>query len=270
MASGKSKVAVLMGLTLLLPATLTACAPAFDEKLVATCDGIRENLSQLRDWPAELADYEFASDLYMAINIGDAKRAEFALRVNALYPWMATYADHSVDAFYYSGVEASLWQDATKGTPVAYVVSESDKTQYLNDDGQGLEDILGQSIESVIGDGYETGCAEYDSARLEQSESSDREDTTHLAWAHSQSVANSIATKFKTVAGCLATGEYVGNKCAKDDYVSTYNWSDYEVAPTDPWERKWSSDWLEAIAKTAWCIENGYRDYRAAKDACVY
>lgn len=270
MKSKKLRIAALACMALFVPATLTACAPAFDEKLVATCDGVRENLSQLRDWPAELADYEFASDLYMAINIGDAKRAEFALKVNALYPWMATYADHSVDAFYYSGVEASLWQDATKGTPVEYVVSDSDKAEYLNDDGRGLEDILGQSIESIIGDGYDTGCAEYDSQRLEQSESSDSEDTAYLAWAHSQSVANSIAEKFKTVAGCLATGQYAGHKCAKDDYVSTWDWSDYEVEPTNPWEREWSSDWLEALAKTTWCIENGYRDYRAARDVCVY
>lgn len=254
----------------ILSSILTACAPAFDEKLVATCEGIRENLISLRDWPAELADYEFASDLYMAINIGDAKRAEFALRVNSLYPWMATYADYASPAFYYSGVEAGLWQKATEGTPVAYSVSESDKSEYLNDDGLNLEDILGQSIESIIGDGYETGCADYDSQRLEKLESSDSEDTTYYAWHHSQNVANSIASKFKAVSECLATGSYLGHDCAKDDYVSTWDWSDYEVEPTNPWEREWSSDWLERLAKTTWCIENGYRDYRTARDSCVY
>jgi hypothetical protein len=271
MAKSKfTRISIIASVALVLPAVLTGCAPAFDEKLVATCDGIRENLSQLRDWPTELADYEFASNLYMAINIGDARRAEFALRVNALYPWMATYADYSSPAFYYSGVEGGLWQKATEGTPVAYSVSAADQAEYLNDEGLNLEEILGQSIESIIGDGYETGCAEYDKQRLEKLESSDSEDTTFYAWHRSQSIANSIAPQFEAVSQCLATGKYLGNKCAKDDYVSTWDWSDYEVEPTNPWEREWSSDWLEAIAKTAWCIENGFSDYRSARDACVY
>lgn len=254
---------------LLVPGLLTACAPTFDEDLVATCDGIRSNLNSLRDYPVELADYEFASEMYMAINIGDAKRAQFALLVNELYPWIPTYADYSVDAFYYAGVEGGLWQVASEGTPVAYEVSKVDKAEYLNDDGKSLEDILGVSIESIIGDGYETGCAEYDKKRLEELESSNSEDTAYYAWPHAQSVANKLASQYKAVSQCLATGKYITAKCAKEDYVSTWDWSESEVEPTDPWDRDWSSEWLESLAKTTWCITNGYTDYVWLNDDCI-
>ena len=261
--------AIMASAGVLLSGMLTGCAPAFDQSLVETCDGVRNNLSTLRDYPTQLADYEFASELYMAINIGDAKRSQFALLVNELYPWLPTYADYSVDSFYYSGVEGGLWQKATAGTPVAYQVSAADQAEYLNEDGRNLEDIVGTSIEGVIGDGYVTGCAEYEKKRLEDLDSSDNEDTAYYAWHHSQGVANKIASQYKAVSQCLATGKYLGSKCAKEDYVSTWDWSDYDIEPVNPWEREWSSDWLEATAKTAWCINNGYRDYRSSRDACI-
>lgn len=264
------KITVAAALAMVLPTVLTGCAPAFDEDLVATCDGIRSNLNILRDYPAELADYEFASESYMATNIGDAKREQFALLVNELYPWIPTYADHSVDAFYYAGVEGGLWQRATEGTPVAYEVSSADQAEYLTDDGKSLEDILGVSIESIIGDGYVTGCAEYDKKRLEELESSDNENAAYYAWHHSQSVANDIASQYKAVSQCIATGKYLGSKCAKEDYVSDWDWSDYDIEPTNPWEREWSTDWLEGLAKFTWCYENGYNDYSSARDTCVY
>lgn len=258
-----------LGAAVQLAVSLSGCAPQFDEKLVATCDGIRTNLQTYREWPAAIADYEFASANYMATNIGDQKRAEFALFVNEAYPWIADYADHAVEAFYYSGVEGSLWQIATQGTSIEYTVSESDKAEYLNDNGKNLEDILGYTIESVIGDGYETGCAPYDAKRLEESGSTDDEDTAYYAWPHAQGVSEKIAELYESVSQCMDTGEYLGSSCAKDDYVSTWDWSKYPTEPTNPWERTWRSDWLESVAKTAWCINNGYRDYRKSLDSCV-
>lgn len=253
----------------LLAGALSGCAPQFDEKLIATCDGIRTNLQTYREWPTALADYEFASANYMATNIGDEKRAEFALFVNEAYPWMHEFADHAAPAFYYSGVEGALWQIATRGTPVEYQVSANDKAEYLDDNGKNLEDILGYSIASILGDGYETGCALYDQKRLEESESADKDDTAYLAWPHSQTVVNKIAELYDSVSECIDTGKYLGSACAKDDYVSTWDWSNYPTEPTNPWERTWSSDWLESLAKTAWCINNGYRDYRKSQDSCV-
>ena len=37
----------------------------------------------------------------------------------------------------------------------------------------------------------------------------------------------------------------------------------------DPWTRTWSSRQLEEIAKTTWCIEQGYRNYIYSKDVCT-
>jgi hypothetical protein len=207
----------------------------------------------------------------MATNIGNSKRVEFALLVNELYPWIPTFADHSLDPDYYAGIEAGIWQRATAGTPVEYAFSATDQSEYLVEGGKNLEDILGFSIESVVGDGLDSdiGCDEYDKKRREELGSSDYDDSAYMAWYNSVSRVTAIAGQYREVSECLDTGSYRGSKCASEDYVSTWDWSDYEIEPTNPWQREWSSDWLEAIAKTAWCIENGYRDYRAARDACV-
>jgi hypothetical protein len=46
-----------------------------------------------------------------------------------------------------------------------------------------------------------------------------------------------------------------------------------ETLPTptkvDPWTRTWSSRQMEEVAKTVWCIEQGYRNYIYSKDICT-
>jgi len=243
----------------------SGCAPAFNEETVATCDGIRSNLSALRELPTPLKEYEFASDQYMVSNVGDDRRAEFALIVNEVWPWIPTYADYSVSGFYYLGVEAELWEIATQGTPVAYVLPESEKKRLNEDENENdtNNNNLFESIDSIIGQ-----CYEYDAERTKDQPTFST-DTTEDAWNESFSLAQQIAGQYNAVSECIATGMRITSICAKDDYVSTWDWSDYQVEQTNPWDREWSTDWMEGIAKTAWCISNGYRDYSSNSDACV-
>jgi len=40
------------------------------------------------------------------------------------------------------------------------------------------------------------------------------------------------------------------------------------TSQANPWKRSWSSKDMERIAKTAYCINHGYRDYNWKKDKC--
>jgi hypothetical protein len=67
---------------------------------------------------------------------------------------------------------------------------------------------------------------------------------------------------------CEKEGEFNSRPCGKKDYVSTEDYSSTPSAPVNPWEREWRSTETEIMAKTVWCIANGYSDYNKATDGC--
>jgi hypothetical protein len=67
---------------------------------------------------------------------------------------------------------------------------------------------------------------------------------------------------------CEKEGEFNSRQCGKKDYVSTEDYSSTPSDPVSPWEREWRSVETEIMAKTVWCIANGYSDYNKATDGC--
>jgi hypothetical protein len=67
---------------------------------------------------------------------------------------------------------------------------------------------------------------------------------------------------------CEKEGEFNSRQCGKKDYVSTEDYSSTPSDPVNPWEREWRSVETEIMAKTVWCIANGYSDYNKATDGC--
>ena len=71
----------------------------------------------------------------------------------------------------------------------------------------------------------------------------------------------------------VLVGRQVGNELGLSASVAlkmTSNPSEIGKVETleNPWTRKWTSKDMEALAKTAWCISNGYKDYSRSTDEC--
>jgi hypothetical protein len=175
--------------------------------------------------------------------------------------------------------------EAIKNTGFKINLTPSEIASLKGDYEDPSADLLDAEIDRIIGvDLYDdednfigkTGCKLVSDYKYSQNQEDSEKypydnelDYTDLLWTQAE---DNVEWVYKVVTYtniCQKEGSYLGNKCARDDYVSKVDYSVQAPSIVDPWSRKWSSKDLESIAKTTWCITNGYRNYIYSKDICT-
>ena len=259
-----------------------------DEALVAKCELLRANLAKLTyspeftkvEDPGETFDYlSLSVSGYFAGNVGVKSRAAARELVVNKHPYLADYLstatgnEYSLD----NAVRLAMLEEAIKGTGFTLSLTDAQKQNTKGDYTDPSHDLLEKEL---IGLGLETdydseiplGCAIVDEYKYEQSaetgEDFDMGDYLEYKWSdYEYSVEQGL--KLVGIANtCEKTGEFNSRECGKKDFISTRDYSSTPSAPVSPWERDWSSTDSEIMAKTVWCITNGYSDYNKATDGC--
>ena len=259
-----------------------------DEALAANCGLLRANLAKLTYTPTfekvedagETFNYlSLSVDGYFAGNVGIKSRVAARELVVANHPYLADYLSKATGNEYSldNAVRLAMLEKAIEGTGLTLTLTEAQKQNTKGDFSDPSYDILQKEL---IGLGLETdydsevplGCAIVDEDKYNQSAESGEdfgmEDYLEYKWSdYEYSVEQGL--KLVGIANtCEATGEFSYKPCGKKDYISTEDYSSTPATPTNPWERDWSSTDSEIMAKTVWCISNGYSDYNKATDGC--
>jgi hypothetical protein len=267
-----------------------------DDTLIKSCEQLNINLNSLRQAP-NLYKVDDPSDkfsistdnLYLITNSGNATRKRNKEIILREYSFLASELENSQSTFgqFDNIVELKILTEALKNTGFEINLTPSEIASIKGDFDDPSSDLVDAEIDRIMGiDLYDeqdeyignTGCKLVSSYKynLHQKDSekypqNDELDDTDLLWT--QAVDN-VRWLYEVVALtniCQKDGNYLGNKCAQNDYVSKVDY-DYSLpAPTlgDPWSRTWSSKQQEELAKTVWCINNGYRNYIYSKDICT-
>jgi hypothetical protein len=276
---------------------LTGCGSSAPEaSLIESCEKLNLNLISLSKGPElfkvkdpseKLTDT--TNDLYFITNVGNSTRERNKDVITNRYPFLSKYF---ANAMYMQGtlendVELAILTEAIKNTGFEISLTASQISAVKGDYEDPSFDVLQDEIERIIGaDLYDendnfigkSGCANVSTYKYDlNQEDPDKHpfdfevDDTDLLWSRA---INTITWAYEVVTFtniCQRDGDYLGNECARDDYVSkvTYDDSLPAPAPVDPWTRSWSSREQEELAKTVWCINKGYRNYNYASDSCT-
>jgi len=135
------------------------------------------------------------------------------------------------------------------------------------------KELIGLGLETDYDSDIPAGCASLDDYRVSQADVDGISYNPYMDSAESKwsDFEYSVEQAFEMVGianTCEKTGEFSYETCGKKDYVSTEDYSSTPSDPVNPWERDWSSTDSEIMAKTVWCIANGYSDYNKATDGC--
>ena len=170
-----------------------------------------------------------------------------------------------------------MLEEAIKGTGFTLSLTEAQKQNTKGDYTDPSHDLLEKEL---IGLGLETdydseiplGCAIVDEYKYEQSletgEDYGLDDALEYKWSDFEYSVEQGIELVGITNTCEKTGEFNSRECGKKDYISTQDYSSTPATPTNPWDRDWSSTDMEIMAKTVWCITNGYSDYNKATDGC--
>jgi len=259
-----------------------------DEALVAKCELLRANLAKLTyspeftkvEDPGETFDYlSLSVSGYFAGNVGVKSRAAARELVVNKHPYLADYLstatgnEYSLD----NAVRLAMLEEAIKGTGFTLSLTDAQKQNTKGDYTDPSHDLLEKEL---IGLGLETdydseiplGCAIVDEYKYEQSletgEDYGLDDALEYKWSDFEYSVEQGIELVGIANTCEKTGEFNSRECGKKDYISTQDYSSTPSAPVSPWERDWSSTDSEIMAKTVWCITNGYSDYNKATDGC--
>jgi len=259
-----------------------------DEALVAKCELLRANLAKLTyspeftkvEDPGETFDYlSLSVSGYFAGNVGVKSRAAARELVVNKHPYLADYLstatgnEYSLD----NAVRLAMLEEAIKGTGFTLSLTDAQKQNTKGDYTDPSHDLLEKEL---IGLGLETdydseiplGCAIVDEYKYEQSletgEDYGLDDALEYKWSDFEYSVEQGIELVGIANTCEKTGEFNSRECGKKDYISTEDYSSTPSAPVNPWERDWSSKDTEVLAKTVWCINNGYSDYNKATDGC--
>ena len=259
-----------------------------DEALVAKCELLRANLAKLTyspeftkvEDPGETFDYlSLSVSGYFAGNVGVKSRAAARELVVNKHPYLADYLstatgnEYSLD----NAVRLAMLEEAIKGTGFTLSLTDAQKQNTKGDYTDPSHDLLEKEL---IGLGLETdydseiplGCAIVDEYKYEQSletgEDYGLDDALEYKWSDFEYSVEQGIELVGIANTCEKTGEFNSRECGKKDYISTEDYSSTPSAPVNPWERDWSSKDTEVLAKTVWCINNGYSDYNKATDDC--
>ena len=259
-----------------------------DEALAANCELLRANLAKLTyspeftkvEDPSDTFDYlSLSVDGYFAGNVGVKSRAAARELVVNKHPYLADYLSKATGNEYSldNAVLLAMLEEAIKGTGFTLTLTAAQKQNIKGDYSDPSYDVLQKEL---IGLGLETdydsenplGCAIVDEFNYEQSletgEDYGLDNALEYKWSD---YVYSVEQGLKLVGitnTCEATGEFSYKPCGKKDYISTQDYSSTPATPTNPWERDWSSKDMEIMAKTVWCINDGYSDYNKATDGC--
>lgn len=261
-----------------------------DDTLIRSCEQLNINLNSLRQEPnlykVEDPSTKFSNstdNLFLVTNSGNATRKRNKAVILSQYSFLASELENSQDTFgqFDNIIELKVLTEALKNTGFEINLTPSEIASIKGDYDDPSSDLVDAEIDRIIGidlydekDNYvgNTGCKLVSSYKysLEDYEYDGELDDTDLLWT--QAVDN-IRRQYEVVTLtniCEKNGNYLGNECARNDYVAKGDY-DYNVpAPTlgDPWERVWRSKDTEILAKTVWCINNGYSHYNKATDGC--
>lgn len=134
------------------------------------------------------------------------------------------------------------------------------------------KELIALGLEEDYDSEIPAGCAIIDEYKYNQSaetgEDFGYEDYLEYKWSDFEYSAETGMELVGITNTCEKEGEFNGRQCGKKDYISTEDYSSTPSAPVNPWERDWSSRDTEIMAKTVWCITNGYSDYNKATDGC--
>jgi hypothetical protein len=259
-----------------------------DEALVAKCELLRANLEKLTyspeftkvEDPGETFNYlSLSVSGYFSGNVGVKSRAAARELVVNKHPYLADYLSKATGNEYSldNAVRLAMLEEAIKGTGFTLSLTDVQKQNTKGDYTDPSHDLLEKEL---IGLGLETdydseiplGCAIVDEYKYEQSletgEDYGLDDALEYKWSDFEYSVEQGIELVGIANACEKTGEFNSSKCGKKDYISTEDYSSTPSAPVNPWERDWSSTDSEIMAKTVWCITNGYSDYNKATDGC--
>jgi hypothetical protein len=282
----KALLSVITAMTLIVSGC--SAGEKVDEALVAKCELLRANLAKLTyspeftkaEDPGETFDYlSLSVSGYFAGNIGVKSRAAARELVVNKHPYLADYLstatgnEYSLD----NAVRLAMLEEAIKGTGFTLSLTDAQKQNTKGDYTDPSHDLLEKEL---IGLGLETdydseiplGCAIVDEYKYEQSletgEDYGLDDALEYKWSDFEYSVEQGIELVGIANTCEKTGEFNSRECGKKDFISTRDYSSTPSAPVSPWERDWSSTDSEIMAKTVWCITNGYSDYNKATDGC--
>ena len=276
---------------------LAGCGSSKPEaSMIESCEKLNLNLISLSKEPVlfKVKDpseklTSTTSDLYFITNVGNATRERNKKVITDRYPFLTKYF---ANALYMRGsldndIELAILTEAIKNTGFEISLTPSQVAAVKGDYEDPSFGVLNEEIDRIIGDDIydedenyigESGCANVSSYKYDlNQEDPDKYpydfelDDTGLLWSRA---VNSITWAYEVVTFtniCQKDGDYLGNECARNDYVSNvdYDFNFEAPTPVDPWTRSWSSRQQEELAKTVWCINKGYRNYNYASDACT-
>jgi len=282
----KALLSVITAMTLIVSGC--SAGEKVDEALVAKCELLRANLAKLTyspeftkvEDPGETFDYlSLSVSGYFAGNVGVKSRAAARELVVNKHPYLADYLSKATGNEYSldNAVRLAMLEEAIKGTGFTLSLTDAQKQNTKGDYTDPSHDLLEKEL---IGLGLETdydseiplGCAIVDEYKYEQSletgEDYGLDDALEYKWSDFEYSVEQGIELVGIANTCDKTGEFNSRECGKKDFISTRDYSSTPSAPVNPWERDWSSTDSEIMAKTVWCITNGYSDYNKATDGC--
>lgn len=267
-----------------------------DDTLIKSCEQLNINLNSLRQAPnlykVDDPSDKFSSstdDLYLITNSGDKTRQRNKDVILDKYSFIASDLESAMNS---TGVldnviRLKLLTEAIKNTGFKISLTPSEIASIKGDFEDPSSDLVDAEIDRIMGiDLYDekdeyignTGCKLVSSYKydLHQQDSEkyphDYEvDDTDFLWTRAEGNIEWVHEVVTFTNICQKNGNYLGNECARNDYVPKGEYDNTLPAPTlgDPWSRTWSSKQQEELAKTVWCINNGYRNYIYSKDICT-
>ena len=265
-----------------------------DDSLIKSCEQLNINLDSLRKEPnlykVDNPSDKFSSstnDLYLITNSGNKTRQRNKDVILSKYSFIASDLESAMN---FTGnldnvIRFKLLTEAIKKTGFEMSLTSSDIASLKGNYDDPSADLVNAEIDRIIGidlydeeDNYigNTGCKLVSSYKYELNQKDsekypldDELDDTDLLWARAEGNIRWVYEVVTLTNICQKNGNYLGNECARNDYVSKGDYSLPAPSPVDPWSRTWSSRQQEEIAKTVWCINNGYRNYIYSKDVCT-
>lgn len=262
-----------------------------DDALIKSCEQLNINLNSLRQEPnlykVDNPSDKFSSstdDLYLITNTGNKTRQRNKDVILDKYSFIASDLESAMNS---EGnldnvIRLKLLSEAIKNTGFKIILTPSEIASLKGNYDDPSADLVNGEIDRIIGDSlYDeegnfkeyTGCALVNSYKyqLENYDHDFEVDDTDFLWTRAEGNIRWVHEVVTFTNICQKNGNYLGNECARNDYVPKGDYDNTLPAPTlgDPWSRTWSSRQQEELAKTVWCINNGYRNYNYSKDICT-
>lgn len=260
-----------------------------DAALLAKCDLLLANLAKLTysptfakvDDPSDNFTYStMSSGSYVVTNLGMETRANARKMILDKHPYLADYLNAATgnESSLDNDIRLILLEKAIEGTGLTLSLTaaqkQSMKGDYSDPSHKILEkELIGLGLETDYDSEIPAGCASLDDYRVSQADVNGTSYNPYMDGAESKWVdyENSVEQAFEMVGianTCEKTGEFSYDTCGKKDYISKETYDPSPSAPVNPWQRDWSTTDSEIMAKTVWCITNGYSDYNKNTDGC--